>query len=67
MTLEKRGNSEAEVKKRVTDGKIVMILPGSNIEVPYDGRFSHPIKDGAYSGFEKIASLQDGESTFFEV
>jgi hypothetical protein len=64
MTLEKRGNSEAEVKKR-TDGKIVMILPGSNIELPYDGRFSYPIKDKAYSGLEKIASLQDGESTFF--
>lgn len=56
--MEKRGNSEVELKN--VRGEVVMILPGSNIEKKYDGRFDK-------IGLEKIASLQEGESTFFEV
>ena len=59
MTLEKRGNSEIEIKN--CGGQMMMVLPGSDQTIPYDGRFD---KDG---GFMKVAAIQEGRSEFFEV
>ena len=56
--MEKRGNSEIEVKS--VQGELVMIMPGSNVTMKYDGRFDQ-------NGLEKIASLKEGESTFFTI
>jgi hypothetical protein len=61
MTLEKRGNQEIEVRCVVPGSSYIMILPGSDEAVPYDGRF-----DKSGPGFEKTASLKAGESTYFE-
>ena len=58
MTLEKRGNSEVEVKS--VAGELMMILPGSNVAVKYDGRFDA-------EGLTKTSSLKENESTFFEL
>lgn len=60
MSLEKRGNSEAEVKMQ--NGKLWMILPGSDNMVPYDGRF-----DNHRDGLIKKAAFQEGGSLYFEV
>ena len=55
--MEKRGNAEIEVK--VSHGKTVIVLPGSTLAIPYDGRFD---KDG----MTKIAALTEGSSAYFE-
>lgn len=60
MTIEKRGNSEIEVKC-IAPGNYEMILPGVAEPIPYDGRFN------AAKGLEKLASLQVGESIYYEV
>jgi hypothetical protein len=57
--MEKRGNSEVEVFKDINN-ELMMVLPGSHIVTRYDGRFDQ-------NGLEKIASLKEGESTFFTV
>jgi hypothetical protein len=60
MTLEKRGNSEIEIKCKAP-GEYVIIFPGTNEEVPYDGRFNSAV------GLEKLAALQVGQSIYYEV
>jgi hypothetical protein len=57
MTLEKRGNQEIEVKRK--NGQLVMIMPGTNAEIPYDGRFEQS------EGFQKCAELQESQSTYY--
>ena len=66
MTLEKRGNSEVEVRCVSPGTSYIMILPGSEEAMPYDGRFDDQMF-GNSKGFVKTASLKAGESTFFEV
>ena len=60
MTIEKRGNSEIEVRC-IAPGQYEMIFPGIAEPVPYDGRFNHA------PGMEKFASLQVGQSIYYEV
>jgi hypothetical protein len=57
MTLEKRGNQEIEVKRE--NGQLVMIMPGTNTEIPYDGRFD------LSEGFQKCAELEEGQSNYY--
>jgi len=56
--MEKRGNSETEL--RFENGKTLMVLPGSDSPVSYDGRYDNKI------GLEKIANLSEGQSIFIE-
>lgn len=58
--MEKRGNSEVEIKK--VGSTTMMILPGSDQELPYDGRFDN-------AGMVKTAminALTEGKSVFIE-
>jgi len=58
--MEKRGNSEAEIK--MENGQLWMIVPGSDQKILYDGRYDH-LQDGMI----KKAHIAEGSSIFLEV
>ena len=58
--MEKRGNSEVEIK--MEGGQLMMTLPGTDQKIPYDGRYDH-----LQNGLIKKAAIHEGATIILEV